>query len=32
MGHEALPQEPVLAKWTRVAEDSLKAMVYSGKL
>lgn len=32
MGHEALPQDPVLAKWTRVAEDSLKAMVYSGKL
>ena len=32
MGHEALPQDAVLAKWTRVAEDSLKAMVYSGKL
>ena len=32
MGHEALPQDPVLAKWTRVAEDSLRAMVYSGKL
>lgn len=32
MGHEALPQDVVLAKWTRVAEDSLKAMVYSGKL
>ena len=32
MGHEALPQDEVLAKWTRVAEDSLKAMVYSGKL
>ncbi len=32
MGHEALPQDPVLAKWTHVAEDSLKAMVYSGKL
>ena len=32
MGHEALPQDPVLAKWTRIAEDSLKAMVYSGKL
>ena len=32
MGHEALPQDAVLAKWTRIAEDSLKAMVYSGKL
>ena len=32
MGHEALPQDPVLAKWTAIAEDSLKAMVYSGKL
>lgn len=32
MGHEALPEDAVLAKWTRVAEDSLKAMVYSGKL
>ena len=32
MGHEALPKDPVLAKWTKVAEDSLKAMVYSGKL
>ena len=32
MGHEALPDDPVLAKWTKVAEDSLKAMVYSGKL
>jgi tetratricopeptide (TPR) repeat protein len=32
MGHEALPHDAVLAKWTRVAEDSLKAMVYSGKL
>lgn len=32
MGHEALPQDAVLAKWTKVAEDSLKAMVYSGKL
>ena len=32
MGHEAMPQDAVLAKWTRVAEDSLKAMVYSGKL
>lgn len=32
MGHEALPQDQVLAKWTRVAEDSLRAMVYSGKL
>ena len=32
MGREALPQDAVLAKWTRIAEDSLKAMVYSGKL
>jgi len=32
MGHEALPQDPVLTKWTAIAEDSLKAMVYSGKL
>lgn len=32
MGHEVLPQDAVLAKWTRIAEDSLKAMVYSGKL
>jgi len=32
MGHEALPQDAVLAKWTAIAEDSLKAMVYSGKL
>lgn len=32
MGYEALPQDAVLAKWTRIAEDSLKAMVYSGKL
>ena len=32
MGHEALPQDAVLAKWMRIAEDSLKAMVYSGKL
>lgn len=32
MGHEALPQDAVLAKWTHIAEDSLKAMVYSGKL
>jgi tetratricopeptide (TPR) repeat protein len=32
MGHEALPQDAVLAKWTRIAEDSLKAMVYSCKL
>ena len=32
MGHEALPDDPVLAKWTHVAEYSLRAMVYSGKL
>ena len=32
MGRDALPQDAVLAKWTRIAEDSLKAMVYSGKL
>ena len=32
MGHEALPDDPVLAKWTKVAEDTLKSMVYSGKL
>lgn len=32
MGHEALPDDRVLANWTRVAEDSLKAMVQSGRL
>ena len=32
MGHEALPKDAALARWTRVAEDSLKAMVQSGEL
>ncbi len=32
MGHEALPQDRVLSYWTKVAEDSLKAMVHSGRL
>ena len=32
MGHEALPKDVALARWTRVAEDSLKAMVQSGEL
>jgi len=32
MGLKVLPQNSVLAKWTGIAEDSLKAMVYSGKL
>ena len=32
MGHEALPKDAALARWMRVAEDSLKAMVQSGEL
>ncbi|SHL18364.1 Tfp pilus assembly protein PilF [Fibrobacter sp. UWEL] len=32
MGHEALPEDRVLAHWTQVAEDSLKVLVQSGKL
>ena len=32
MGHEALPKDAALARWTHVAEDSLKAMVQSGEL
>ncbi len=32
MGHMALPEDKVLAHWTAVAEDSLKAMVLSGRL
>lgn len=32
MGHEALPKDRVLTHWTKVAEDSLKAMVQSGRL
>lgn len=32
MGHEALPENEVLAHWTHVAEDSLKAKVLSGQL
>lgn len=32
MGHNALPDEPGLAHWTQVAEDSLKTLVESGSL
>ncbi|MCF0224036.1 MAG: tetratricopeptide repeat protein [Fibrobacter sp.] len=32
MGHIALPGDRILARWTKVAEDSLKAMVQSGRL
>ena len=32
MGHEALPEDAELSRWTRVAEDSLGAMVRAGEL
>ena len=32
MGHEALPEDAELARWTQAAEDSLKAMVQAGEL
>lgn len=32
MGHEALPKDAALERWTRVAEDSLKVLVQSGEL
>ncbi|WP_073187338.1 tetratricopeptide repeat protein [Fibrobacter sp. UWP2] len=32
MGHEALPDDKELARWTQAAEDSLKAMVEQGEL
>ncbi|MBR4915989.1 MAG: tetratricopeptide repeat protein [Fibrobacter sp.] len=32
MGHEALPENAGLARWTAVAEDSLKALVNAGEL
>lgn len=32
LGHEALPDDRVLAHWTKVAEDSLKVLVQSGRL
>lgn len=32
MGHEALPEDRVLARWTQVAEDSMKVLVQSGRL
>lgn len=32
MGHEAVPADAELARWTATAEDSLKALVSSGEL
>ena len=32
MGHEALPKNAGLARWTAIAEDSLKALVNAGEL
>lgn len=32
MGHEAVPANKDLARWTQVAEDSLKALVSAGEL
>lgn len=32
MGHEAVPENAGLARWTTVAEDSLKALVNAGEL
>ena len=32
MGHEALPENAGLARWTAVAEDSLKALAIAGEL
>lgn len=32
LGHKALPSDRTLSYWTKVAEDSLKAMVQSGRL
>ena len=32
MGHEALPENAGLARWTTVAEDSLKALAIAGEL
>ena len=32
MGHEAIPEDAELSRWTRVAEDSLGAMVRAGEL
>lgn len=32
MGHEAVPGDAELARWTAVAEDSLKSLVSSGEL
>ena len=32
MGHEAVPENAGLARWTTVAEDSLKALAIAGEL